>query len=55
MADAPITAPAPAPAPATAAPNSFADPYWTQIASSVSDKLGLPPGLLGAIVTRGER
>lgn len=37
------------------APVSYKDPYWTQVANAAGDKLGLPPGLLGAIVTRGER
>lgn len=36
-------------------PNSFKDPYWADLASAASDKLGLPPGLLTAVITRGER
>lgn len=38
-----------------AAPNSYKDPYWTQLASVTEQKLGLPDGLLGSIVTKGER
>jgi len=37
------------------APNSYKDPYWTQLASVTEQKLGLPEGILGAIVTKGER
>lgn len=37
------------------APNSYSDPYWTQLASATEQKLGLPTGLLGSIVTHGER
>jgi hypothetical protein len=36
-------------------PNSFKDPYWSDLASNVEAKLELPKGLLSAIVTRGER
>lgn len=36
-------------------PNSFKDPYWTQLASVTEDKLQLPKGLLTTIVSRGER
>ena len=37
------------------APNSYKDPYWTQLASVTEQKLGLPEGLLAAVVTKGER
>lgn len=40
---------------ATNAPNSFKDPYWSDLASGVESKLDLPKGLLVAIVNRGER
>ena len=36
-------------------PNSYRDPYWVALADSTGDKLGLPPGLLSSIVTKGER
>jgi hypothetical protein len=36
-------------------PTSYSDPYWTQLASSTEDKLGLPTGLLQSIITHGER
>lgn len=36
-------------------PNSFKDPYWATLASAAGDKVGLPTGLLPAIVSRGER
>lgn len=36
-------------------PNSYKDPYWTQLASATESKIGLPDGLLTAIVTKGER
>lgn len=36
-------------------PNSYSDPYWSDLASGVEKKLDLPPGLLVAIVNRGER
>lgn len=36
-------------------PNSYKDPYWTDLATQTEAKLGLPTGLLAAIVTRGER
>jgi hypothetical protein len=38
-----------------AAPTSYADPYWTQLASQAEARAGLPPGLLQAVVTHGER
>lgn len=37
------------------APNSYKDPYWTDLATATEAKLELPAGLLAAIVTRGER
>ncbi|OWQ83602.1 hypothetical protein CDN99_26085 [Roseateles aquatilis] len=36
-------------------PNSFKDPFWTDLASGTEQKLGLPKGLLVAVLTRGER
>lgn len=36
-------------------PNSFKDPYWVSLAQQAGDKIGLPTGLLPAIVSRGER
>lgn len=36
-------------------PNSFRDPYWVSLAQQAGDKIGLPAGLLPAIVSRGER
>ena len=36
-------------------PNSYKDPYWTDLAAQTEAKLGLPGGLLAAIVTKGER
>lgn len=36
-------------------PNSFKDPYWTDLATQTEAKVGLPQGLLAAIVTKGER
>lgn len=38
-----------------AAPNSFKDPHWTQLASNAEQQNGVPTGLLSAIVQRGER
>ena len=40
---------------ATQAPNSYKDPYWAELSSSVEQKLELPAGLLNNIVSRGER
>lgn len=37
------------------APNSYKDPYWSQLALATEQKLGLPDGLLASIVTQGER
>ena len=36
-------------------PNSYADPYWTDLASTTSEKLGLPHGLLETILLHGEK
>jgi hypothetical protein len=36
-------------------PNSYKDPYWTDLATQTGAKLGLPDGLLASIVTKGER
>lgn len=36
-------------------PNSYKDPYWTQIASAAEAKAGIPEGLLQSIVTKGEK
>lgn len=36
-------------------PNSYKDPYWTDLATATEAKYGLPDGLLAAIVTKGER
>lgn len=40
---------------ATNTPNSYKDPYWTDLATATEAKLGLPDGLLAAIATKGER
>ena len=37
------------------APNSYKDPFWSDLAGRVEAKLDLPPGLLLGVVTRGER
>jgi hypothetical protein len=34
---------------------SYSSPYYAQLASSVEQRLGLPNGLLSAVITRGER
>jgi len=36
-------------------PNSYKDPYWSDLATQTEVKLGLPGGLLAAIITKGER
>lgn len=36
-------------------PVSYKDPYWTNLAAATETKLGLPPGLLQATITHGER
>lgn len=38
-----------------AAPNSYKDPYWSDLAAGVEQKLELPKGLLSSIVMHGER
>lgn len=35
--------------------NSYKDMVWTQLSTSVEDKLGLPSGLLTSVVVNGER
>jgi hypothetical protein len=35
-------------------PNSYKDPYWSNLSSSVEKKLNLPEGILVSVVTRGE-
>lgn len=40
---------------ANSAPNSYKDPFWTDLATATEAKLGLPQGLLAAVVTKGER
>ncbi len=37
------------------APNRYDDPYYAQLAAATEQKLGLPSGLLSAIVTKGEK
>lgn len=37
------------------APNSYRDPFWSGLASATEQKLGLPSGLLVAVLTKGER
>lgn len=36
-------------------PNSYRDPFWTDLAASTEQKLGLPGGLLVSVLTKGER
>lgn len=36
-------------------PNSYKDPYWSQLAMATEQKLGLPDGLLKSIVLNGEK
>lgn len=38
-----------------ASPNSFSDPYWTDLAGRTEQKLDLPAGLLVGVLTKGER
>ena len=38
-----------------ASPNSYSDPYWTDLAGRTEQKLELPPGLLVGVLTKGER
>lgn len=37
------------------APNSYKDPYWSDLSSRTEQRLGLPSGLLANVVTKGER
>lgn len=37
------------------APNSYKDPFWSDLASSTEQKLGLPSGLLKSVLLYGER
>jgi Transglycosylase SLT domain len=37
------------------APNSYKDPYWSDLALNTEKKLGLPSGLLSSIVLNGEK
>lgn len=39
----------------TNAPNSYKDPYWTNLALATEAKLGLPNGILTSVVMQGER
>jgi len=39
---------------ATQAPNSYKDPFWSDLASSTEQKLGLPSGLLKSVLLYGE-
>ena len=36
-------------------PNSYKDPFWSGLAESTEEQLGLPKGLLVSVLTRGER
>lgn len=36
-------------------PNSFKDPYWSNLADQTTNKLGLPDGVLKSILLNGER
>lgn len=36
-------------------PNSFRDPYWSDLASKAAQKNGVPAGLLVSVLTNGER
>ena len=38
-----------------AAPNSFRDPYWTDLATQAAVKVGVPPDLYVSVLTNGER
>jgi hypothetical protein len=40
---------------AEATPNSYRDPFWTQLAETTAQKVGLPAGLLSAVVLHGEK
>jgi hypothetical protein len=36
-------------------PNSYKDPFWSNLATDTEQKLGLPSGLLKSVLLRGER
>lgn len=36
-------------------PTSYKDPFWSDLAATTEQKLGLPSGLLVSVLTRGER
>lgn len=38
-----------------AAPNSYTDPFWSDLSGRVEAKLDLPAGLLTSVITKGER
>lgn len=40
---------------ATSTPNSYKDPFWSELAARTEAKLDLPKGLLVAVLQRGER
>jgi hypothetical protein len=40
---------------ATPVPNSYKDPYWSELSTNTERKLGLPEGMLRAVVLYGER
>ena len=40
---------------ATPVPNSYKDPYWSDLSTNTERKLGLPDGMLRAVVLYGER
>jgi len=40
---------------ATQAPNSYKDPFWSDLAAGTEQKLGLPSGLLKSVLLYGER
>lgn len=37
------------------APKSYSDPFWTDLAAGAEQRYGLPPGLLVAVLTKGEK
>lgn len=40
---------------ATPVPNSYKDPYWSDLSTNTEKKLGLPDGMLRAVLLYGER
>lgn len=40
---------------ASSSPNSFRDPYWSNLASKAEQKYDITPGLLVSVLTNGER